>query len=106
MPEPDQAATEIKVQASEKPAAPKPVEIPKQPLGQTEAEMVKTIDSLGDGHTPDPDRSFRAILNFPILGKLREVGNRFKSTKRETLDVNSEEINQLQRDTDVKTETI
>lgn len=53
------------IRTSEKPAVPKPAEIPKQPVGLTEVKMVQTIDSLEDGKSPDPDRSFQAILDTP-----------------------------------------
>lgn len=63
---PDQSAIESPVAPPpEKPQISHPAEKPTQPVGTAEAQMVRTIDSLGDGHAPDPDKSLQVILNMP-----------------------------------------
>ncbi len=81
-----------------------PKEEQKQPLGSSEAAMAQMIDSLGDGHAADPDRSLKAILNFPLFGKVKEAVGKFRTKKVESAPVNEAEINKLEQEVGIHSE--
>jgi len=83
-------AERLVIRTPEKPATPKPPERPKQPLGPAEEKMVQTLDSLGDGQAPNPDKSLQAILEVTPEEPSKPIAqanavNRQASTKDQTM---------------------